>query len=197
MTFGGCFGDHPGTDEEGFLEFARSLEQPDIYEAIVDAKPVSGISGYQYLTEAWRRYDKQRDLPDGLVVIGDALCSFNPLYGQGVTVAALEATALDQCLQAKSSLRGYYSAAAKIIRNPWMLATGNDSLYPDASEMRPFWAKPLGLYTDRVLRLSASHPAVNAGFLNVLHLAKPPAHLFRLDILAAVMFSPQANARSD
>lgn len=196
VTFGGCFGDHPGTDEEGFLEFARSLEQPDIYDAIVDAKPVSGISGYQYLTEAWRRYDKLRDLPDGLVVIGDALCSFNPLYGQGVTVAALEATALDQCLQANSSLRGYYSEAAKIIRNPWMLATGNDTLYPEASDKRPFWAKPLGLYTDRVLRLSASHPAVNAGFLNVLHLAKPPAHLFRPDILAAVMFSPQAKARS-
>jgi flavin-dependent dehydrogenase len=197
VTFGGCFGDHPATDEEGFLEFARSLEQPDIYQAIRDAKPLSDISGYQYLTEIWRRYDKQRDLPGGLVVLGDALCSFNPLYGQGMTVAALEAMALDQCLRAKSSLRSYYAESTKIIRNPWMLATGNDLLYPDASGKRPFWVGPLGRYTDRVLRLSANHPRVNQSFLNVLHLAKPPSHLFRPDILAAVMFSPQANARPE
>lgn len=197
VTFGGCFGDHPPTDEEGFLKFARSLEQPDIYEAIRDAKPLSDISGYQYLTEVWRRYDKQRNLPAGLVVIGDALCSFNPLYGQGMTVAALEAAALDQCLRARSPSRSYYAETAKIIRNPWMLATGNDMLYPDAPGKKPFWVEPLGRYTDRVLRLSASNPAVHQAFLNVLHLAKPPTHLFRPDILAAVMFSPHANARPE
>jgi len=197
VTFGGCFGDHPGTDEAGFLEFARALERPDIYNAIVNAKPVSEISGYQFLSETWRRYDRLRDLPNGLVVMGDALCSFNPLYGQGITIAALEAAALDECLREQSPLSRYFTDTEKIIRDPWMLATGTDFLYTEAADNRPFWAKPLGLYTDRLLRLSADDPVLHMGFLKVLHLAEPPTHLFRPGILAAVMFPSRTKARQE
>jgi 2-polyprenyl-6-methoxyphenol hydroxylase-like FAD-dependent oxidoreductase len=197
VTFGGCFDEHPATDEAGYLDFARSLGKPDIYDAIINAKPVSDISGFQFPKEVWRRYDKLSDLPAGLAVIGDAFCSFNPLYGQGVTVAALEAVALGNCLRSKASLQSYYRSAMKIIRNPWMMATGNDLLYPEASGERAFWTKPMGRYTDHVLRLSASNPTVFKGFLDVLHLAKPPSHLFRPDILAAVLLSPRESNRSD
>ena len=196
VTFGGCFDEQPVTDEDGFLNYAKSLEQPDIYEAIVDAKPASKISGFHFPREVWRRYDRLRDLPGGLAVIGDAFCSFNPLYGQGVTVAALEAVALGKCLDDAAPLHRYYRSAAKIIRNPWMLATGNDLLYPQATGQRAFWTKPMGRYTDQVLRLSATHPAVFKGFLNVLHLARPPAHLFSPEILKAVLFSPAAKQRA-
>lgn len=197
VTLAGCFGDHPPRDEAGFLEFARSLDQPDLHDAIVDARPLSDISGFRFKTESWRRYDKLRDLPGGLALIGDALCSFNPLYGQGVTVAALEAAALNECLSTGKSLRNYHGKTAKIIRYPWMLATGNDALYPEAETVRPWWAAPLGRYTDRVLRLSETHAAAHAGLLRVLHLARTPLHLLRPGILAAVLFSPQANARPD
>lgn len=197
VTFGGCFDEQPSTDEAGYLEFAKSLDRPDIYETIVDAKPASEISGFHFPKEVWRRYDRLSTLPGGLAVIGDAFCSFNPLYGQGVTVAALEAVALDKCLREKASLNSYYRAAAKIIRNPWMLATGNDLLYPEATGKRAIWTKPMGRYTDHILRLSATHPAVFKGFLNVLHLAQPPAHLFRPEILKAVLFSPQSKQQTD
>lgn len=197
VTLAGCFGDHPPRNEEGFLEFARSLDQPDLYEAIADARPLTDISSFRFKTESWRRYDKLRNLPGGLVMVGDALCSFNPLYGQGVTVAALEASALGECLRKDKPLSHYYGQTAKIIRYPWMLATGNDALYPEARDVRPWWAGLLGQYTDRVLRLSETHAAAHAGLLRVLHLARTPVHLLRPDILAAVLFSPRANARPE
>jgi len=197
VTLAGCFGDHPPREEAGFLDFARSLDRPDLHDAIAAARPVSDISSFRFKTESWRRYDRLDDLPDGLVMIGDALCSFNPLYGQGVTVAALEAAALAACLQGNRSLRDYYRETAGIIRYPWMLATGNDALYPEASKVRPWWAAPLGRYTDRVLRLSETHAGAHAGLLRVLHLAKTPLHLLRPDILTAVLLSPRANARPD
>ena len=194
ITLGGSFGDHPGSDDGAFLDFARGLDRPDLYNAIRYATPASDIASFSYPKEIWRRYDRLRQLPEGLAVIGDAMCSFNPLYGQGVTVAALEAVQLDQCLRKGRSLRSYFRAARNVIRYPWMLATGNDTLYPDGEPQRPWWAPALGAYTDRILRLSATNQQAHESLLRVLHLARTPFHLFRPATLAAALFSRQARA---
>jgi 2-polyprenyl-6-methoxyphenol hydroxylase-like FAD-dependent oxidoreductase len=194
VTLAGSFGDHPGGDDTGFLDFARALDRPDLYEAIAKATAASDIACFSYPKEIWRRYDRLGQMPGGLTVIGDAMCSFNPLYGQGVTVAALEAAQLDQCLRKGDSLRSYLRAARNVIRYPWMLATGNDTLYPGGARQRDWWAPALGAYTDRILRLSASHQQAHESLLRVLHLARTPFHLFRPATLAAALFSRQARA---
>src|SRR5947209_20264770 len=90
--------DNPPADEAGFLEFALKLCRPDVYEVIKDAEPLSPIAIHKFPANRRRHYERLSHLPDGLVVLGDAACSFNPVYGQVVTVAALEASTMRACL---------------------------------------------------------------------------------------------------
>lgn len=98
VTLNGGDGDFPPTDEEGFLEFARNLRTPDLYQAIRDAEPVSSIRGFRGTENRQQHLEKIRKWPEGLLVMGDAACAFNPIYGQGMTTAALEAAALNRVL---------------------------------------------------------------------------------------------------
>jgi hypothetical protein len=91
-------GDHPPTDGEGFLEFARTLPSPTIYEAIKSAEPVSPVYGYRRTANHRRSYERAR-LPEGFLILGDAPCSLNPSYGSGMTAVALSAEVLDACLR--------------------------------------------------------------------------------------------------
>lgn len=187
VTFGGCLTDYPPNDDAGFLEFARKLDRPDIYQAITDAVPLTPIATYRFPAQVRRRYERLSRFPDGLIVMGDAMCSFNPLYGQGMSVCALEALALDRCLQEKRQrssrdLSGlskrYLKRAARIVHNPWLLATGADFLYPVAEGKRPLGSGLLGWYNVQLLELASCNPWVARRFLEVLHFIKQPTALF-------------------
>ena len=191
VTLSGCLKDYPPGDDAGFLEFARSLERPDIYEAIKNATPRTPITTIRFPAQRRRHYEKMRRFPDGLVVIGDAMCSFNPLYGQGMSVAALEAAALDDCLREREDLAGlprrFFRRAARIVDGPWLLATGADFLYPGAVGKRPAGSGVLGWYNVNVLELSAEHPRVLTRFLEVMHLTRSPFALFSPVVLVPVL----------
>ena len=191
VTLSGCLKDYPPADDAGFLEFARSLEQPDIYEAIRHATPRTPITTIRFPAQRRRHYEKMRRFPDGLVVVGDAMCSFNPLYGQGMSVAGLEAAALDDCLREHEDLAGlprrFFRRAARIVDGPWLLATGADFLYPGAVGKRPPGSGVLGWYNVSVLELSAGHPRVLTRFLEVMHLTRSPFALFSPVVLVPVL----------
>lgn len=138
LSLMGRFGEYPPTDEDGFLAFARSLHTPKLYTLIKDAERVSDIVQHRFPTSVQRHYDRLTTFPDGLLVLGDAICSFNPVYGQGMTSAALQVKALQHELSERAAqtqgLEGlalsFFPKAAEVISTPWTLAAIFDFAYP-------------------------------------------------------------------
>ena len=154
----GCSADYPPADETEFLKFAESLEVPDFFAAIKGARPLSPISTFQFPAHRWHRYDRLRRFPEGLLVLGDAMCSFNPVYGQGMSVCALEVDLLGRLLT-RSGTRGklprgfaktFFRGAAKIIATPWLLATTSDFLFPKTTGSQSFVSRVLKRYVVHV-----------------------------------------------
>jgi 2-polyprenyl-6-methoxyphenol hydroxylase-like FAD-dependent oxidoreductase len=198
VTVAGVARDYPPTDEAGFLEFARSLPVPLLYDAIKDAKPLSPVYGYQRMENRLRYYERLPRWPEGFVVFGDAVCAFNPYYGQGMTVAAQGALALDQHLRAQQrhqpngSLAGlagrFQKALAKINATPWLMATGEDLRSPETEGARPdLMTRLTHRYTDGVKALIIHDYDAYKTYIDVAHLLKPPTALFRPGILAGVL----------
>src|SRR5256885_4247068 len=122
-------------------------------------------------------------LPEGFIVMGDATCSFNPIFGQGMSVAALEAKLLDTCLRdqqrpdARNSMadfpQRFQKALTRVVKTPWLLTTGEDFRHPEAEGKRPFGMPLFNWYTRRVIELTAYNPLVTVRFFQVRHLLKP------------------------
>jgi 2-polyprenyl-6-methoxyphenol hydroxylase-like FAD-dependent oxidoreductase len=189
--------DYPPSDEAGFLNFARSLSSPEIYEAIINADPISPIYSYQRTENRMRHYEKLSRLPENFVVLGDAVCAFNPVYGQGMTVAALGALTLDKCLRnCTSADQGSYiglaqefsKKLAKVNSVPWMMATSDDFRWSTTEGGKPdLITRLMHKYIDRVIWLAGENPHVYKVFTEVSHLLKPPTTLFYPGILARVL----------
>lgn len=190
----GWHGDHAPKDEAGFLEFARSLPAPDVYDLICRFKPLSEISIYKYPASIRHHYERMKAFPNGYLIMGDALCSFNPLYGQGMTTAALQAEALDKLLlESGSSLerinKPYFKRAAKILDIPWKTAVGEDFRYPETRGKKAPGTDLLNAYISRINRVTHHDTVVCSVFLKVLSMLEPPLSLFRPHILWRVLLS--------
>lgn len=187
----GSHGDVPHPDLDGLRTFAASLAFPDMADALEGAELVAPPRAARFPANVRRRYERLRDLPDGLLVVGDALCAFNPVYGQGMTVAAIEADALARLLARGGvpSPAGYARAAFRASAPAWDLATGSDLRDPRTAGPRPRSARLVGAYVDR-LQAAAEHDAVLSGrFLSVSSLVAPPSALFRPDVLGRVAWA--------
>jgi 2-polyprenyl-6-methoxyphenol hydroxylase-like FAD-dependent oxidoreductase len=186
--------DYPPTDEAGFLDFARTLRSPVLYEAIKDAQPISPIYSYRRTENCLRHYEKLSRFPENFIAIGDAVCAFNPVYGQGMTIAALGALTLNQCLkqQQRGDLIGlakrFQKQLAKVNATPWMMATSEDFRWETTEGGRPNWVTRLmHHYLDQVLLLAIESPKTYNVWLEVLHLKKTPTALFQPGILMRLL----------
>jgi 2-polyprenyl-6-methoxyphenol hydroxylase-like FAD-dependent oxidoreductase len=195
VTLGGEFRDYPPDDEAGFLKFAETLESPELFRTIRDATPVTAIATYRFPAHAWNHYERLKRLPSNLLVLGDALCSFNPIYGQGMTVAAQEAQALHRCLaelngylnRSRKLQRRYFHRASSIVKAAWAMATGADMAFPQA-EGRRSWAQGMVLkYIEQVIALSCYDEKVVRTWSQVSHMQRPLAALFAPPVAARVM----------
>ncbi|MDZ7962414.1 MAG: FAD-dependent monooxygenase [Aulosira sp. DedQUE10] len=198
VTLAGIGRDYPPVDEAGFLDFARSLRNPIIYEAIKDAQAISPLSAYHRTENRWLHYEKLSRLPSGFVLLGDAVCAFNPVYGQGMTTAALGTLALDECLSKQLSRhtdgnlvglsQSFQKQLSKIIAVPWMMATSEDFRWHTTVGGRPsFFTRLMHLYLDQVLLLAAKSLEIHKLFLEVMHLLKPPSIFFHTKVLRQVL----------
>jgi flavin-dependent dehydrogenase len=191
VTLGGISRCYPPTDPEGFLAFARDLLDPRLYAAIKDAEPVSPVYGYQRTENRLRRYEQLDRMPEGLVAIGDAVCAFNPVYGQGMTVGALGALTLDAALRQNRHAPGFALRFQKQLagasQTAWLLATGADFRWAAtegaASSRRS--DRLAQRYIDRVMRASVRDPVASMAVLEVTHLLKPATAFFRPSVTLA------------
>jgi 2-polyprenyl-6-methoxyphenol hydroxylase-like FAD-dependent oxidoreductase len=195
-SLSGAGGDYGPTGEDEFLDFAKGLRSPLLYEAIRHAEPLTPITGFRRTSNHRRHYERLREWPGGFVVLGDAACAFNPIYGQGMSVAALSALALDRSL--RTDLRRFQRRAARTAAGAWLIATGEDLRYPEtvAPPIR-LRTRFINRYVDRVVATANTNPAVCARLLDVLALKSTPPTLFRPSVLARVARRPPTPDRSE
>ena len=183
-SLGGFCGDHPPTDPDGWMAYCKDLPKPDMYEELLDAEPIpdTGIYGYQRTANYIRHYEKLDRLPDGFILTGDAVCAFNPVYGQGMTSAAMGAALLAELLAGAETLRGfgavYQARYAKQIEPMWLLATGNDLQYPATVGDRPDWlTRQVQRYVDLYLEMMIGDRDLTEQFYRVMNLMALPSSL--------------------
>lgn len=189
VTLGGWLGERAPTDEAGFIEFARSLPAPDIHEVIKDAEPLEEAVKHNFPANLRRRYERLQKAPEGYLVTGDALCSFNPVYGQGMSVAALEAETLEECLgESLGNLpRRFYRSVSKVVDAPWKLAAGADFAHPGVAGNRTRLTGLTNWYLVHAQRAATRDVGVCRALVFVTVLLAPPESLFAPKMVLRVL----------
>jgi 2-polyprenyl-6-methoxyphenol hydroxylase-like FAD-dependent oxidoreductase len=188
FTVFGMVGHEPPRDLAGMLAFAEGYAPEHLLAAVRAGEPISPVVQHRMPSSQWRRYDKMRRFPDGLLVCGDAICSFNPIYGQGMTVAALDAAALRDTLRRGITdlPRRYFRAAAKAIGVAWQIAAGSDLAFPQVEGRRTPAMRLTNRFVDWVLTAIESDSVVGFQFFNVTGLIDPPTRLLHPSFLYRV-----------
>lgn len=193
LTLGGVHGNYPSNDEAEFREFIRNLRVPDIYNIIKEAEPLSEISVFRFPSSRRYRYEQLKRFPEGYLVLGDAFASFNPLYGQGMTSAIMQAQVLDQVLAQRSSLNQlwqlFFKRVSEIIETPWQIAVGEDFGYSQTRGNKPFGTNLRNAYIAKVNQATHHDRVVYKQFLQVLNLMESPTSLMHPRLLWRVLFA--------
>jgi 2-polyprenyl-6-methoxyphenol hydroxylase-like FAD-dependent oxidoreductase len=193
VTLQGGDRDFPPADAAGFLDFARSLRSPLLYEAIAGAEPLTPISSYRATENRLRHFERLRAWPERFLVIGDAVCAFNPVYGQGMTTAALASENLRSCLaEQKNGLNGlarrFQKRLARTNKAPWMLATSEDLRFVSAQGAKASRSTRLmHRYIAAVLQLATRQRSIRKSFLEVQGMLKGPGAIFRPSVFLRVL----------
>jgi 2-polyprenyl-6-methoxyphenol hydroxylase-like FAD-dependent oxidoreductase len=198
LTVFGMVGREPPADHVGMLRFIEDFTPAHVMSALRCAEPLGEVARYHIPSSRWRRYDKMRRFPAGLLVFGDAIASFDPVYGQGMTVAALQALELDRCLRRGSNnlAARYFCAAAKPIGVAWQLAVGSDLTVPEVEGPRPLSTRLLNRYVDRVQAAAETDTVMAKRFIRVAGFHDSPASLMQPSVVLRVTATNWRQARA-
>ncbi len=192
----GAAGQHPPTDEDGFTAFTRSLRHPLIADALASAEPVTPIRAYRGTANRLCHYERLPRRPERFVILGDAVCAFNPIYGQGMSTAAVAAETLDACLLDQRNqhpagdldglARRFQRRLARRNAEPWMLSTAEDLRFPTTTGMNvSVTTRLMHRYVDRLLPIAIQDLPIAEIYLRVFGMLARPTALFAPRVLAA------------
>jgi 2-polyprenyl-6-methoxyphenol hydroxylase-like FAD-dependent oxidoreductase len=181
LSLGGAHGDAPPGDLNGFLAFAKELRTQTIYNAVKNAKPASEVVRFAFPESVWRHFERLDSFPRGLLPFGDVICRFNPIYGQGMSVAAKEACVLRDILDARvlepDPLKGigqkFFAAIQEVLDTPWSSAAISDFVYPETRGDRPADLENTLKFGQAMVVLAARDADVHKLRLEVMNLLKP------------------------
>jgi 2-polyprenyl-6-methoxyphenol hydroxylase-like FAD-dependent oxidoreductase len=191
LEIGGWHGQPLPQDDRSLIGFLRDVPAPDIFHVLKDAQPLTDIVVHKFPASRRLRYEQLARFPDGYLVIGDALASFNPVYGQGMTSIAMQAAALDALLKGVNNLSGlwrpYYKEMARVVDPIWQLSVSEDFRFPKTRGKKPFATDLFNWYIGRVHKATHRDTNVYAQFLQVMNLLASPSSLLHPRILLRVM----------
>jgi 2-polyprenyl-6-methoxyphenol hydroxylase-like FAD-dependent oxidoreductase len=196
VSLAGRFGSYPPADRQGFLAFARELPSTGLYDRIKDAEQVTDFYQHRFPTSVQRHYERLEAFPERFIVLGDAICSFNPVYGQGMSSAALQVRALQNLFKERVAsgenqpldhlATAFFPRAADVIAAPWILASGFDFMFPQTAGQRPPNMGEGAAYFAALDALSAEDPEVQRILTEVVQLARPLLALWEEPLFSRV-----------
>ncbi|WP_227131174.1 NAD(P)/FAD-dependent oxidoreductase [Halorubellus salinus] len=197
----GVAGDHPPTDLEGVREFAASLPTNAAATALDERSPVGDVHAYRFPSSRRRRYEAldADALPDGLLVVGDAIASFNPIYGQGMSVSALEALALHHALASGGSRAlsaRFFERASPVVDHAWEMAIGADASFAPGDTTVPPHVRAFTAYFDHVMRAAQEDGHLREALMRVIAMQDPPTALVHPGVVRRVLAVAVGNARA-
>jgi 2-polyprenyl-6-methoxyphenol hydroxylase-like FAD-dependent oxidoreductase len=194
LAIAGINGESAPADGAGMLAYARTFESPVIADVMASSDPIGEPVTHRFPANQWRHVERLRHFALGWVLLGDAVCSFDPIYGQGMTSAALQAEALGACLERSAAVdrafaRSYFRAASRIVKVPWSIAVGGDFVYEGTAGKKPFGTDLLNRYMDQVVKAGQHDDQVVIRLNEVVALLRSPQTLmapaFMLRVLCA------------
>ncbi len=187
----GWGGDHAPTDEASFLEFARGLAAPDVYNILPRLEPLTDFFHHKTPSNLRREYQKLTRFPGGYLALGDAIASFNPVYAQAMSSAALQVAALDEVLTGGGPLdtlwKPFFKLAARVVDLPWALAAGLDFSFPETRGRKSRGTNLKNAYMAKLQRATHRDTVVYGAFLRVANLLAPRKSLFQPPIMWRVL----------
>jgi 2-polyprenyl-6-methoxyphenol hydroxylase-like FAD-dependent oxidoreductase len=200
VSVGELQGEEPPGDVAGFMAYLQQLRTPTIYEAVQHAQCLGAIARWRFPQSVYWHYERLASFPRGLLPLGDAICCFNPVYGQGMSVAAQEAQRLGQLLAERATMADpldglaqlFFAQAAELIETPWAMASMADLALSGTRGERPPDFEQRQQMGRAMAQLAAQDPAVHKLMAEVTSLLKPrsvyqdPALMERLrEVMAA------------
>ncbi len=196
LSLTGLLGDHPPRDDEGFLEYAKSLDAKEIYQTVKDSVPVDDAVTFHVPASVRRRYDHLTRFPEGFLVIGDGVCAFNPVYGQGMTVAAMEAVALAEHLdQGPARPISFFKELKPIVDVPWDISAGGDLAFRGVQGKRTLKGRMGNAYISKLHTAAQFDGRFTAAFFRVAGLVDRPEALMRPSVMLGVLRTVRANRK--
>ena len=187
------FANYAPEDLDGFIAFASTLPAPYIHEVVSRNEPLGEAVSARFPASVWWRYERLQCFPAGYLVFGDAICSFNPIYGQGMSVAALQAVELENTLASGDGdlelAKSFFRRAAKVVAIPWSIAVGNDQRIPESVGRRTAGVRFINWYTSKLHKAAHGDPVSALAFHRVGNLLAPPSSILHPRVAARVLWA--------
>lgn len=191
VTAGGWFGEFPDANEESFLSFLKSMPVSDAYDAISGVEPLSDVRRFRLPGGLRRRYERLPEWPSGFLVMGDALCSFNPIYSQGMSVCAMQAQALLEAVipwtEHRLSAQLVQRKIAEAVDSSWAQASSSDLRFPELAMPATFARRVQSWYFDALIAASARNRDVQLALLRIVNLVAESGSVYRPRLVWAAL----------